>query len=351
MAIDTVDEIVDDTPDAEAAEKALDDKALDAFDAENTPEVTGDDTETKDEIPAASDDKPAGGDDETATDDVQAGGSEDWVTSDDNRELRESLGLSEEEVREFSGPEELERHATLLDRRFRDAGKQTEEQETALKAKELAQDKLDAQERANKRERDADGKFTSEDDGYKSGLDPDDFDENVIAEFGRLNEHHEQRYLQQEQRYKQQEERLEQIESRYRDTEDRQINARFDAAVDALDNEELFGTSAAPNVENRVRVRKAYDIIALGTEGQGQSVEITPVSMKRAQNLEFADELNTQHRTSLSQKLKSQSQRKLGGGGGQRTAPDKNQEWTGEPEDDPVLVDAYNKANREGGAS
>ena len=102
-------------------------------------------------------------------------------------------------------------------------------------------------------------------------------------------------------------------------------------------------------MENRVRVRKAFDTIALGMKAQGQSAEITPVSMKRAQNLEFADELNTQHRSSLTQKLKGQAQRKLGGGG-QRTTPDKAQPWTGDIEDDPVLVEAYNLADREGGA-
>ncbi len=309
-----------------------DKQAFDEFDAENTP--VGD--APAEETPVVDDEKSVDSNDEGAADEEQLEGEEeDWVTSDDNRELLESMNLSDDEARKFTGPEELERHQMLLDKRFRDAGKQAEEQETALEAQEAAQDKLDAKERASERERDEDGRFTSKDGDYKPELDENVFDEEVIGEFERLGKHYE--------------ERIARLETRYRDAEDRQVNAQFDSVLESLGNEELFGTNEAPNVENRVRVREAFDTIALGMKAQGKSADITPTLLRRAQNLEFADELNKQDRDSFRRTLKGQAQRTLGGGG-QRTKPDREKPWTGEAVDDPALKDAYERLEKENGS-
>lgn len=330
----------DGTLDAGAAEKALDEKALDDFEAANPPEETGDETktETKDETSVAGDDKSAGGDDEAVVD-TKVESEEDWVTNSDYRELLESMSISEDDARKLSGPEELERLATHVDKRFLKEGQKVAEQETALDAQDAAQKKADAQERAAQRERDKGGKFKSEDtDGYKPDLDENEFDEKVIGEFGRLNEHHQRRY-------EQQEERIAKLEANHREAADRQTDSMFDTIVDSLDNKELFGTSEAPNAKARGQLRTALDTLSAGMKALGTPVDMTPALVKRALNLEFADELNKQHRAAFTRKVQNQSQRKLGGGG-QRTKSAGDEAWTGEPEDDPVLKEAYDRLEK-----
>lgn len=279
-------------------------------------------------------------DEETIPDETDTGGDGDeWRTTEDAAEILESLGLTEDDIEDFSDLEELQRHADLVDKQAFIAGKAAKDKPGD--EQEAAKARLDAQERKAARERDANGRLKSEEKAYKPGLDPDIQDADVIEEFTKLGSYHEDRLQQFEAELK--EFRNEQVSFRKE-----QADAAFGAMVDTLGETKLLGTSKVPKQRAMDRLQDAVEVLQAGLAAKGRSAVLTPVLVKRALQLEFADELKKQDRRSLHDKIRNQSKKKLGGGGrGSRSG--KQAEWKGAPEDDPVLHAAFKELQAEGG--
>ena len=334
--------------------------AEEAFDAYEQQHVVAEEEDTKagkpaDETPP----KPSDEEDDDEDDGEPAAGDagdeegDDWVSREDVRELVESLGLSAEEVAEFSGPEELERAARLLDRRLMEAGRQAREkpgeaQEAALAAEEAARTRQEAQQRAAEQPRGQDGKFTS-DDGeagdYRPEITADYYDEALVGEFNRLDKH-------QADRIRQLESRLESFASQLEERSTAQEIERFDAIVDQLDEGELFGAADAiqPDSDparNRAKLWEAVDTLRDVMAAQGKRATLTPALVRLALSVEFADKVSERQRRDFSRRVQQQSQRRLGSGGRRNAGPDRP--WTGDPERDPVLLEAYAAMERENG--
>ena len=342
----------DGTLDVDAANRALDE-----YEAANPPAESDEDRKDKgaDNAQAgegADDSKQTTTDADDATGEgeeaVGENADEDWMLHDDIRELADSLGVSQEELRDFSGPEELERAARILDRNLMEVGqriKPGEEQDAALVAAEAARAKAEAQERAAARERGDDGKFVkAEEEGYKPEITAEYFDEQIVGEFDRLGKHYGERVRQLEQQ-------LEALSGQLRqDAERREIDS-FDAIVDGMGHEDLFGQSAdldGKTKDNRAKLWEAVDTLRAGLASRGKQGGLTPTLVRRALNLEFADQLSHQQRRSYSQRLQQQAQRKLGAGG-HREATGTKRSWKGSPEKDPVLHEAWRELERESG--
>ena len=281
-------------------------------------------------------------DEETIPDETDTGGDDDddeWRTTEDAAEILESLGLTEDDIEDFSELEEWQRHADLVDKQGLIAGKAAkdkpgDEREAALKAERADREKA-------ARERDANGRLKSEEKAYKPGLDPDIQDHDVIEEFTKLGSHTEERFQRFEAELK--EFRAEQVSFRKE-----QAEAAFGAMVDTLKETKLLGTSKVPKQRAMDRLQDAVEVLQAGLAAKGRSAALTPALVKRALQLEFADELKKQDRRSLHETIRKQSKKKLGGGGrGSRSG--RQAEWKGAPEDDPVLHAAFKEIVKEGG--
>jgi hypothetical protein len=244
---------------------------------------------------------PLGSGEETAA--PERGEEQDWVANlpDESRELMESLGLSEEEAREFSGPEELQRHAALLDRQLlrqgqsQDSGTQ-EAEETSPPVGQEAE-----------RPRGEDGRFVKADSPYEPSLPEDEYDEAFIEEFKNLSGYFEGR--------------LQNLEQQLRASEDRYLAAerqQMDVLVDHLGHDDLFGNSSksvtAKQRQSRGRLLDTVAILQAGMRSLGSEVAATPALMRRALNQEFADQLAEKQRQGFTRDAISQSAKKLGGG-------------------------------------
>jgi hypothetical protein len=308
-------------------------KALDEFETSNSPPA---DEPADDTTPA----EVESGEGEA---EVQDEAEEDWAASlsEDMQELVDSLGLSEEEVHEFSGPEELQRHAHLLDRqivRMGDKLRPGDEQDAAMLAQEEAEKKLASQERVGKQARGEDGKFVAE---YSLDLKEEDYDEGIVKEFRKLAGHFEGRI-------KSLEGLLRQSESRLRETEQQQ----YDTLIDTLGHEDLFGNSekvrTAEQKKNRSRLLQTVDVLRAGFSAMGREVAVTPSLVKRALNQEFAEKLTAKQRRDFTRKVQEQSKRRLAGAG-QRASLNDKAPWKGDPVRDPILLEAYESIMREAG--
>lgn len=331
----------DGTLDVESANKALDDYAQ-KFGAPVVDEVEN--APPEENTPVETDDK-SGDDDAVAKDSDD----DDWVSSlaEDMQELVASLGLTDDEVREFSGPEELQRHAHLLDKqliRMGDKLRPGEEQEAALASQDPAMSKMEAQQRVASQQRGDDGRFVkAETEGsYKPSIVADDYDNELVGEFQRIADHFENRikFLEQV---------VQQTESRAREAELQQL----DLMIDSLGYDDLFGNStkvrSSEHKDNRVKLVETAHVLRAGMESLGRNVTVTPSLLKRALNQEFADQLTKKERQNITKRLQDQQKRRLGVGG-RKASQSTQSAWSGDPTKDPGLHEAYWQMARESGA-
>ena len=332
----------DGTLDYDAASKVID-AETGAIEQEDLAEREGADAETTTK-PA---EEPSGkGKEESADTDI---GDDNWVSREDIRELIDSLGLSENDAREFSGPEELERHARFVDRQFMQEGKRLaqqlkpgEEQEAALASQDEAQRRMAAQQRASQQPREG-GKFAKAEEAGDDDppLNPEYFDEELVSKFNR-----------QAERIKRLEERIAQADSQQREASHRQMVSAFDSIVDTLGHEDVFGKSDgldrdSDHWKNRAKLWEAASVLVAGMASKGKAASLSPALVRRALNQEFADLLSTKNRRSYSERMLKQSGRKLGSGG-QRVATGEHRPWNGPPEKDPALHQAYREMEKDG---
>jgi len=263
---------------------------------------------------------------------VEGDSDEDWTAalSADLRELVESLEISEEELRDLSGPEELERHAKLHDKHIMRLGRTKPEE-----------DEGESEEEPSPKPRDKNGRFVKADEVYEPSLSADEYDEAVVGEFKKVASHFG--------------ERIGRLEEMLQASEERAVAAerqQHDTLIDSLGHEDLFGNVDAPRsadqATNRQKLLESLDILRAGLTALGRRATVTPALMRRALNQEFAEKLSTKHRASLTKAIQKQGSRRLGGG---KSKPStlQSKAWSGDPERDPVLLEAYWEAAKEAG--
>lgn len=302
-----------------------------------TTETTPPADDSDEEDPAADDQ--AEGDDPAAGDDP--GSDDEWMTTEDAKELLASLEISEEQAREMSGLDELQRHQQLVDKRFLEEGKKPAEKPGADKEAEEAA----AAEIRAKKARDA--AKPGDETGFKSQLDRDDpegFQHDLIDEIERVGSYADQRLQQMEARY---ETRLQEMDSRFNELTAGETRKTFDAICDSLGQEELLGSSEAPNREARDKLHDTVETLAAGLQARGKPADVTPAFVKRALKLEFADAIEKQRRASFNRTVLQQSRRKLGSGG--KPAAGNGQPYKGDPAKNPELLAAYEELAQEHG--
>jgi hypothetical protein len=261
----------------------------------------------------------------------------DWFSADDAREMIESLGLSPEDVAEFGDRDDFDRHVRLLDKQFMREGKDAkqrlqpgDEQQAAIEAAEQQRKVEQQRQRASEQPRDG-GKFVKQE-ADELVLDPIQFDDELVKVFGKAAE-----------RIKQLEARIEQMGQKEVETQHQANVRQFDAIVDQLGHEDLFGNSEQLQPEYfkaRAQLWDALATLAVGmvTRGKQVSNPITKAMVVRALNAEFSDKIQQKQRRSFSERVRKQAGRRFGGGS--QRAPGK--QYTGPLEKDPDLLAAYN---------
>jgi hypothetical protein len=250
--------------------------------------------------------------------------SDDWVTSEDISELVESLGYSEEDMAEFAGPEEFERHVRLLDREMKRV-RPGDDQETALEADDISRQKNAKTQQAEQQHRE-NGKFAKKpeelpqlDETYEDDL------REVVSSRDKVIEELQSR--------------LAELEQHLDGTTQNTVLQNFNRILHGQGMEDVFGTEEKPNHENCERGWEEYKAMYNHWEAMGKDVQSDKAQsqlVRRMLNMEFADELKKKTRRDLTKKIKKQSSKISGSS--RRQA---NKEYTGPIEKHPELTQKY----------
>ena len=131
---------------------------------------------------------------------------------------------------------------------------------------------------------------------------------------------------------------------------------QFNSAVNRLSNEGLFGDqpyesldAQSPEAKNMESLYERMTVLANGYQASNQVVPSVDELVKQAYHVTFADEINNQSRTDFNNRMKSNSRRRLGGGGttAAHTEPAMDAD---EAVNSQVLKDFYDAAIAESGS-
>jgi hypothetical protein len=320
------------------------DKTLAELHGEEPPAAESEEDETKTPV---GDDKDSA--DDAATEDKsgedQPNDAEpDWL-DDDLKGVVSALGISDQQIAGFQSREELDRALSLLDQAAMNAGKAQAAGDKAVQEETPTEETGKAESKAQTRA--PDGKFVKKTEpiqsDYKVQLDPESYDAEVVKEFENLRDHYEGRLVAVQQEVAQRLSRLEQAD------QDRAAQAeqqQFDSIVDSIGQSDLFGETGKETKDQLANRRKLFDahqvyqtgLRALGREGQTDRAFV-----ERAFRMEFADVLNNQQRKRITERVKSQSSRRLGIG----SVASRDKPFDGPIEDDPELHRAFKKMSQE----
>ena len=300
-------------------------------------EKASEDQPTQPEQPVAENNS---GSDEKAADDNPSS-DDDWRATSDIRELVESLGLSDEDLGQFSDADDFGRHVSIFDRQLRKTG-----EDALLKASQPRENVEPAPEKPEEKEavlRDEKGRFVKRE-SYKPALDKEEFDGDLVAEFEKMSEHYESRITE-----------LESIvlgnhQSILQERNERFMN-QFDSYVDKLGNEDLFGKSSdiKPDTDewtNRSKLFDAMGQLMAGMNEKGMKDSMSSSLVKRAFSQEFPDALTKEQSQTRKKQAKAQSKKKLGGGNAKPSLGEESV-WNGDPSRDPFLIAAYREMSQQ----
>lgn len=328
-------------------------------------EKTSADGEENETNETSTDDDDAGGDDSDSVEpdeDHEPGDSdEEWASSDDIREIVESLQLPESVLKEFGSRDEFERALRVMDHQFARSGQQFsrqrqvpgQQQDAALQAQQQAQQRLQQQQQAQQRQRDAQGRFIQQQQPPQAPpqLDPDYYDPEVVTAFNQQNEYYHNRLSQLEQKLQQMEQFTLQSQQQQAQKQQEQMVSQFDSMVDQLGYDDLFGKSddlgrGTSEWKNRERLWTAMGELWAGMAASGRQVQMTPTLVRRAANLAFGDELLKREKKNLLSQARKQSRKRLGVG---RLKSPIDKPYSGPPEKDPVLHEEFRRLEAENG--
>lgn len=269
-----------------------------------------------------------------------------WFSRQDIREMVASLELGDNDLKGFEDEAEFLRAVRFADKRLSAEGRRyQEEQQKPPEGKPDEAPLKKEPETPAEKPRDAQGRFLSADQApYKVALTKEYHDEEIVNEFSNMQSHFEKRVAALEAELRQERQR------RAAD-ENAAMEREFDRMVDALGYDDLFG-KAETNKHgetawtNRAELLKqTLDLIAAEML-RGKPFSLDPGKLRRAMNARFADYLEQRVRKSFSDKIRSQSRKRLGSGEASSSRPGA---YNGPVEKDPELLAAYERIAKEAG--
>jgi hypothetical protein len=238
----------------------------------------------------------------TATDDGEESGNAQesikWLTDDVKAEAA-AYGINEADLADFASREELDRVFRLFDKSAIEAGR-----------KALAKGEEEGTTRNEKGQFVKQGKPKTEpleerspkDGAYKVSLDADIYDDGIISELTRMNDHYASR--------------LEAIEARYAEASVISQERHFDSLVDSLGHADLFGATDKETAEEKQRREDLFvevETYLAGRKALGRPAELNEIIVNRIAKSLFADELRKKELKQRTQKISKQSNGRLGG--------------------------------------
>lgn len=245
-------------------------------------------------------------DSDTALDGEETGDnideSPEWLTDEVKAEAA-AYGIEEAELADFASREELNRAFRLFDKTALEAGRK------ALAEGDKPQDRNEKGQFVKKEESktEASKEATPKDGRYEVSLDPDVYDEGIIGELTRMRDHYESR--------------LEALESHFAEAKEQSEHQQFDALVDSIGHDDLFGKAGSLTDEEFQRRDKLFTELKFYINGRksfGVPTKLDQQTISSLANMVFAAELN---KKLLKQKTKSISRQSNGRMGGSPTKP------------------------------
>jgi len=301
--------------------------------------------------PAGDDDDSAERDDSASKKDGEEGDGEegeagqDWL-DDDLRAEAAAMGIPDDQLSEYANREELDRAMRLLGTYTLAAGKGAKDDGKGDDKRGQQDDRprgsdgrFHAKDHAKDDAKDDDSKAAGKPGDYEVKLDKDFYDDGLVEELNRLNDHYKSRLQKIEARYA----RLEEADRlRERKIEEE----RFDAAVDGLNHPDLFGESGKETkaqLKNRMLLLDDCRVFAAGRRSMGMDADVGDKALvSRMSKMTFSDQLYKQQRQELTRKVSKQSAMRTGSGS-QKTSESKGK--TIEEE----MQELWNEMNRERG--
>ena len=217
-----------------------------------------------------------------------------WVSDDVKAEVA-AYGIKESDLSDFASREELDRALKLLDKKAFEAGRKAlaESDEGSTRNEKGQFSKKEA------KQEDAVGKDSNR---YEVSLSKDLYDDEIVDEFTRLNDHYESR--------------LSVLEARFADVNAQAEDQQFDSYVDQLGFSDLFGKTGSESDEELERRRELHVAVKaqlIGLERLGRPAELNDNLVGKVANMVFADEITKKRLKQQTQKVSRQSQLRQGG--------------------------------------
>ena len=224
-----------------------------------------------------------------------------------------AYGLGEKELAEFQSREELDRALKLFDGRF-EAEREKLAAETGKNKEGETQEKASGQSDAPSGKSDApSGKSDGK---YEVRLDPDVYDDEIVAEFTSLRDHYDSHL--EEMRGA-----VAALEQRFVDAEMHAAEQQFDQSVDALEFSQLFGKTGSESADEMSRRGDLFEAVQIEQEIMsrlGKNVSYDTL-VQRALRSTFPDEYDKRLLKNHTRKLSRQSDSRQGGGATRPTDP------------------------------
>jgi len=340
----------------DAANDLIDQQLAALHDEQDTTEkIVNDDVgrspgEEKKETPRSSDEKsPKDEASKEVNDEPASDDGDDWVSAQDVQELIESFGYTKEDLEQFGSREALDQHVKLMDRQFMADGKPGESEETD--DSEGEPNKEGGKPRDKKT-----GRFTPKDPDPEEGdfevkLDPEEYEEDLISEIKRSHDTLLAKLQESEARVQSMlDERLAKQEAQFADADKAAAVQHFDQVVDQLELREIFGTGEQltdDEFKARSRLWDAAATLIDGMAKNGKSATLSAGLVRRALNMEFADQLKAKEQRNFNSKVRKQAGRKLGNSSNKASI---EKEYDGDIRQNPELHAAYNALLEQSGA-
>lgn len=239
---------------------------------------------------------------DTATDDGEETGDEDespeWLTDDVKAEAA-AYGIDGSDLADFASREELDRAFRLFDKTALEAGRKAlaegEKEGTARneKGQFVKQEKPSTE--PPKEQSLKDGR-------YQVSLDADVYDDGIIGELTRMNDHYASR--------------LEAIEAHYAEANAISKERQFDSLVDSLGHADLFGKTDKETSEEKQRREDLFvevETYLAGRKALGRPAELSETIVNRIARSLFTEEIRKKELKQQTRKISKQSNGRLGG--------------------------------------
>lgn len=218
-----------------------------------------------------------------------------WIT-DEVRAEAEAFGIDESELADFASREELDRALRLFDKRALEAGRKGLAESDTPSRNEKGQF-------VKKEEQKADhSKEQSPRDGrYQVSLNPDLYDDEIIAEFSKMRDHYESR--------------LEALEAHFADASAKAEEQHFDNEIDKLGMVKIFGITGketAEEIRRRDDVMAQAKVLQAGYRNFGRDIPIEAL-VKRSAQIVFPLDFEKQLLKDRTKKISRQSNGRMGG--------------------------------------